>query len=129
MTPLERLLYEADGEALVLDDAATVRLDAVLATWTRAQGDAVLGELATLRAEVQPLVHSRQEQRAHLRERVAMWDARALEAPEPLATQARDRAATLRVEEEGLAAEAAEYETTLRRFDEIERFIERRLRR
>lgn len=128
MNLIDQLLYELEGESAVRDDAATARLEALLAAARELTPFARMhlqGEITRHKQSALADVELRRAMHADLLERVATWDRRAAEAPPSFADQARTRAADLRRDAEAVAAEISEYEATALRLDEVYRLLER----
>ncbi len=128
MSLIDQLLYEVDGEAAVRDDAATARLEALLA---EARKLTPFGRM-TMQAQVTKLkqeavadANLRRSVQADLLERCATWEQRAAESPPAFAEQARERADNLRRDAEAVATEISEYTATARRLDDVYALLER----
>ena len=128
MSLLDQLLYELDGESAVRDDAATARLEALLAV---ARKLTPFGRM-TLQAEVTKLkkeavadANLRRAVRDDLLERQATWEQRAAESPPTFAEEAKSRADALRRDADAVTAEISEYAATARRLDDIYVLLER----
>ena len=126
MTLFDELLYELDGEAAATSDAATARLEAVLARFHRsdpAERGRVVAQVTRLHdeAELDALTANARHDTALAQ--VSEWEDRAARSSGQLRAEAEERIEQARAKAAGIAEEVAEYRTTVERLAEVRALI------
>jgi signal transduction histidine kinase len=128
MTLIDELLYELDGESAALGDAATTRLDAVLAKVRRLDPPTrarLLDDLALLVKEAEADLEAVNRRRSKAQSTANDWKQRGAATSGRLAAEAAVNETRAREEVAAIEQERAEYQATVDRLAEVRALIAR----